>query len=183
MTSFIACLLYNRETLSFLPDRTDASLPSLAVQYTLSKAANLDQILTILRPIQTVCGKMWTIGLIRLRTRVGHWEPLFLGEAERYASGAAKSHSEVRAEALGGRLLGIGRCLTALSPPQNGACDFHRTPLKHLKGRVKDPSAVIQSAGCTILHVGRFPDGEGSTSGTRPPTFATPSVPIPPWFS
>jgi hypothetical protein len=39
------------------------------------------------------------------------------------------------------RLLGIGRCLTALSPPQNGACDFHRTPLKHLKGRVKDPSA------------------------------------------
>ena len=83
----------------------------------------------------------------------------------------------------GGRLVGIGRCLTALSPPQNGACDFHRTPLKHLKGRVKDPSAVIQPAGCTILHVGRFPDGEGSTSGTKPPTFATPSIPIPPLFS
>ena len=43
--------------------------------------------------------------------------------------------------AIGGRLVGIGRCLTALSPPQNGACDLHRTPLKHLKGRVKDPSA------------------------------------------
>ena len=67
-----------------------------------------------------------------------------------------------RAEAVGGRLLGIGRCLTALSPPQNGACDFHRTPLKHLKGRVKDPSAVLQPAGCTIRNSSRCPYGEGA---------------------
>src|SRR5205823_13419292 len=38
-------------------------------------------------------------------------------------------------------------------------------------------------AGCTILHRSRCPYGEGSTSGTKPPTFATPSVPIPPRFS
>ena len=65
--------------------------------------------------------------------------------AERHASGAAESRSEARAEALGGRLLGIGRCLMALSPPQNGACDFHRTPLKHLKGSMAAPGRSAPS--------------------------------------
>jgi len=32
--------------------------------------------------------------------------------------------------------------------------------LKHLKGRVKDPSAVVEPAGCTILHRRRCPCGE-----------------------
>src|SRR5262249_43473239 len=45
------------------------------------------------------------------------------------------------------------------------------------------PVSSEQPAGCTILHVGRFPCGEGSTSGTKPPPFATPSAPIPPGFS
>ena len=53
-------------------------------------------------------------------------------------------------EAIGGRLLGIGRCLTALSPPQNGACDFHRTPLKHLKGPLQNPVGLTIPT-CTIL--------------------------------
>jgi hypothetical protein len=48
---------------------------------------------------------------------------------------------------------------------------------------VTDPSVVIQPTGCTILHQSRCPYGEGSTSGTKPPTFATPSLPIPRWFS
>ena len=46
--------------------------------------------------------------------------------------------------------LGIGRCLTALSPPQNGACDFHRTPLKHLKGPLQNPVGFTIPT-CTIL--------------------------------
>ena len=71
-------------------------------------------------------------------------------EAERYASGAAKSWSDAGAEAIGGRLVGIGRCLTALSPPQNGACDFHRTPLKHLKGSLQNPVGLTIPT-CTIL--------------------------------
>src|SRR2546427_677761 len=45
------------------------------------------------------------------------------------------------------------------------------------------PVSSKRPAGCTILDRSRCPYGEGSTSGTRPPTFATPSVPIPPWFS
>jgi len=48
---------------------------------------------------------------------------------------------------------------------------------------MNDPSAVIPPAGCTILQSSRCPHGEGSTSGTKPPPFATPSVSIPPWFS
>src|SRR4029450_617426 len=52
-----------------------------------------------------------------------------------------------------------------------------------LKGRVKDPSAVIEPAGCTILHRRRCPCGEGSTSAIQPPSFATPSVSIPLCFS
>src|SRR5882724_4155797 len=50
-------------------------------------------------------------------------------------------------------------------------------------GPINDPSAVIPPAGCTILQRSRCPHGEGSTSGTKPPPFATPSVSIPPWFS
>jgi hypothetical protein len=46
--------------------------------------------------------------------------------------------------------VGIGRCLTALSPPQNGACDFHRTPLKHLKGSLQNPVGLTIPT-CTIL--------------------------------
>jgi hypothetical protein len=45
------------------------------------------------------------------------------------------------------------------------------------------PVSSQQPAGYTILDRSRCPHGEGSTSGTRPPPFATPSVPIPPWFS
>jgi hypothetical protein len=45
------------------------------------------------------------------------------------------------------------------------------------------PVSIKKHAGCTILDAGRCPCGEGSTSGTQPPSFATPSVPIPPWFS
>ena len=45
------------------------------------------------------------------------------------------------------------------------------------------PVSSQQSAGYTILDRSRCPYGEGSTSGTRPPPFATPSVSIPPWFS
>ena len=63
---------------------------------------------------------------------------------------AFTAHSEARAEAIGRRLLGIGRCLTALSPPQNGACDFHRTPLKHLKGPLQNPVGFTITT-CTIL--------------------------------
>jgi hypothetical protein len=33
------------------------------------------------------------------------------------------AHAEIRG------LVGIGRCLTTLSPPRNRACDFHRTRL------------------------------------------------------
>jgi hypothetical protein len=39
-----------------------AAPPSLAVQYTPPKVANLDQILTILRPIQTRYSQIWTTG-------------------------------------------------------------------------------------------------------------------------
>jgi len=53
-------------------------------------------------------------------------------------------------EAIGGRLVVIGRCLAALSPPQNGACDFHRTPLKHLKGSLQNPVGLTIPT-CTIL--------------------------------
>ena len=45
------------------------------------------------------------------------------------------------------------------------------------------PVSSQQPAGYTIRHKGRCPYGEGSTSGTRPPSFATPSISIPPWFS
>ncbi len=45
------------------------------------------------------------------------------------------------------------------------------------------PVSSQQSAGYTILDRSRCPYGEGSTSGTRPPPFATPSVSIPLWFS
>ena len=62
------------------------------------------------------------------------------------------SHPQV--SGLPWRELGIGRCLTALSPPQNGACDFHRTPLKHLKGPLQHPVGLTLPP-CTILF-GRF---------------------------
>src|SRR5262249_22954499 len=55
--------------------------------------------------------------------------------------------------------------------------------LKHLKGPVTDPSAVIPPAGCTILHRRRCPYGEGSTSAIQPLSFATPSMSMPPCFS
>src|SRR5712692_3596450 len=45
-------------------------------------------------------------------------------------------------------------CLTALSPPQNGACDFHRTPLKHLNGPLQNPVGLTIPP-CT-LRFGRF---------------------------
>ena len=45
------------------------------------------------------------------------------------------------------------------------------------------PVSSQPPAGSTILDRRRCPYGEGSTSGTRPPPFATPSIPIPPWFS
>src|SRR5215831_18567953 len=45
------------------------------------------------------------------------------------------------------------------------------------------PVSSEQPAGCTILRRSGCPCGEGSTSGTSPPTFATPSVPILLWFS
>src|SRR6266478_5713019 len=45
------------------------------------------------------------------------------------------------------------------------------------------PVSMKKHAGCTILDAGRCPCGEGSTSAEKPPSFATPSVSIPPWFS
>src|SRR2546421_314579 len=64
---------------------------------------------------------------------------------------------------------------------------------------VNHPSAVIYPAGCTILHIRRFPsaprgrrvqlahslgnNGEGRTSATKPLSFATPSLSIPTLFS
>src|SRR5438445_5078610 len=45
------------------------------------------------------------------------------------------------------------------------------------------PVSSQQPAGYTIRDRSRCPYGEGSTSGTRPPPFATPSVSIPLWFS
>ena len=75
-------------------------------------------------------------------------------EAERWASAAPGSGSNAGADAGRRRLLGIGRCLTALSPPQNGACDLHRTPLKPLKGPVQNPGG-LPIPPCTI-RCGRF---------------------------
>ena len=68
----------------------------LAVQYTPPKVANLDQILTILRPIQTRYSQIWTTG--------GGRQILLSFTAERRASAAAGSRSDVGAEAIGGRL-------------------------------------------------------------------------------
>ena len=34
-------------------------------------------------------------------------------------------------------------CACKAQPPQNGACDFHRTPLKHLKGPLQDPVGFL----------------------------------------
>ena len=56
---------------------------------------------------------------------------VYSSEAQRYASGAADSRSEVRAEAIGGHLLGIGRCLTALPPLRTVRATFtaHRSSI------------------------------------------------------
>jgi hypothetical protein len=48
----------------------------------------------------------------------------------------------------------------------NRTCKFPFIRLKHLKGPVTDPSAVLPPAGCTIRQSSRCPHGEGSTSGT-----------------
>jgi|SoiMetStandDraft_2_1073263.scaffolds.fasta_scaffold372456_1 hypothetical protein len=72
-----------------------------------------------------------------------------------------------------------------LPPPalRTGREGFPSSSSSISKARVEDPSVVIIPAGCTILHRSRCPHGEGSTSGTPPPTFATPSIPIPRLFS
>ena len=56
----------------------------------------------------------------------------------------------------------------------------HRSSISKAVCRTPQPE---KHAGCTILDGRRFPTGEGSTSGTKPPTCATPSVPMPPLFA
>ena len=64
----------------------------LAVQYTPPTVANLDQILTILRPMQTIYSIICING--------GDSQILLSFTAERQASGAADSGSEGRADAV-----------------------------------------------------------------------------------
>jgi hypothetical protein len=40
-------------------------------------------------------------------------------------------------------MVGIGRCLTTLSPPRNRACDFHRTRLLGFVNRLQSPSLKL----------------------------------------